>query len=116
MNSLSAATYQDILLKWKPQLQQLSARKQVRLSRALTVFWGSLATVFALWLAGGEETVIELVNKIGSAFYGPVLGVFWLGMLTSTTGERSAIIGLFAGVLVNILLLAGCGGMVSGLE
>ena len=104
MNSLSAATYQDVLFKWKPQLRQLNARMQVRLSRALTVFWGTLATVFALWLAGGEETVIELVNKIGSAFYGPVLGVFWLGMLTTTTGERSATIGLLAGVLVNILL------------
>ncbi len=104
MNSLSAATYQDILLKWKPHLHSLSDSAQVRLSRLLTIFWGTVATVFALWLVGGEETVIELVNKIGSAFYGPILGVFWLGMLTRKTGERSAIWGLFAGVGTNILL------------
>ncbi len=104
MNSLSAATYQDILLKWKPGLQQLNPRTQVRLSRLLTIFWGIIATLFALWLAGGEETVIELVNKIGSAFYGPIMAIFWLGMLNPKTTEKAGIISLFMGVLSNIVL------------
>ncbi len=104
MNSLSAATYHDVLIKLQPHLAQLSDKTQVRLSRLLTVFWGALATLFALWLAGGETTVIELVNKIGSAFYGPILGVFWLGMLTQRTRQWHAILGLISGVLVNLIL------------
>jgi SSS family solute:Na+ symporter len=48
--------------------------------------------------------VLELVNKIGSAFYGPVLAVFLLGMLTKRTHESGAVIGLVLGVGFNIIL------------
>lgn len=104
LNSLSAATYQDFLIKLFPGLSKITDRNQVRLSRWLTVFWGLVATVFALKMVGGSETVLELVNKIGSAFYGPILAVFWLGMLTRRGSEAGAITGLAAGVGFNIFL------------
>jgi len=104
MNSLSAATYQDFLIKIFPRLENLSNKQQIRLSRILTVFWGGFATVFALELIGGSETVIELVNKIGSAFYGPILAIFWLGMFTRSTTAAGAIIGVLGGVGTNIFL------------
>ncbi len=104
MNSLSAATYQDFLARLFPQLQNLSPRHQVRLSRWLTIFWGAVATLFALGMVGGSETVLELVNKIGSAFYGPILATFWMGMLTRRISQPAAIAGLVAGVAVNIAL------------
>ncbi len=103
-NSLSAASYQDFLVKLWPNLNHISERRQVRLSRLLTIFWGVVATAFALIMIGGSETVLELVNKIGSAFYGPILATFWLGMLTYKGNQRGAITGLIAGVSVNILL------------
>ena len=104
MNSLSAATYQDFLIKIWPSLRNLSNRQQVRLSRALTVFWGTVSTLFALEMIGGSETVLELVNKIGSAFYGPILAVFWMGMLNRKMTQKGAISGLLAGVFINIYL------------
>ncbi|MGB8952511.1 MAG: sodium:solute symporter [Candidatus Aminicenantales bacterium] len=104
LNSLSAATYRDFLVKIRPGLDALSNRKQVRLSRLLTIFWGIISTAFALKMIGGSETVLELVNKIGSAFYGPVLAVFWLGMWVRRASEKGAITGLAAGVAVNIFL------------
>ena len=44
------------------------------------------------------------MNKIGSAFYGPILATFWLGMLTKRVNQTGAITGLFSGVGLNILL------------
>lgn len=104
LNSLSAASYQDFLVKIRPGLAEISGKKQVLLSRLLTVFWGVLATLFALEMVGGSETVLELVNKIGSAFYGPVLATFWLGMLTRRGNQTGAVAGLLSGVAVNIFL------------
>ncbi len=104
MNSLSAATYQDFLTRIFPGLQNLAPATQVRLSRWLTIFWGTVSTLFALSMVGGSETVLELVNKIGSAFYGPILATFWMGMLTSRISQPAAIIGLVLGVLTNIML------------
>ena len=87
-----------------PGLENHSNKEQVRLSRWLTIFWGVVATGFALQMIGGSETVLELVNKIGSAFYGPILATFWLGMLTKKGNQTGAISGLLFGVGVNIIL------------
>ncbi|RJR26660.1 MAG: sodium transporter, partial [Desulfobacteraceae bacterium] len=115
LNSLSAATYQDFLMKLFPRLSGIEDSKKVRLSRFLTIFWGMVATGFALEMAGGSETVLELVNKIGSAFYGPVLAVFLLGMLLKRASQAGAVGGLAAGVGLNISLWLYCGDSVSWL-
>lgn len=104
LNSLSAATWRDFLVQYFPSLKKLSGRQMVRISRGLTVFWGVLATVFALGMIGGPETVLVLVNKIGSTFYGPILATFWLGILTRKTSQVGAISGLSIGVIVNVVL------------
>ncbi len=104
INSLSAATYRDFLVKLFPCLDAIPNRRQIRLSRWLTIFWGIIATAFALRMIGGSETVLELVNKIGSAFYGPILAIFWLGMLTRSGRQTGALWGLSLGVGVNIFL------------
>ena len=115
LNSLSAASYQDFMVKIKPDLVNKSNLTQVRLSRLLTIFWGVVATVFALQMIGGSETVLELVNKIGSAFYGPILATFWLGMLTQRGTQTGAVIGLAIGVGFNIFLWQFYGSAVSWL-
>jgi SSS family transporter len=115
LNSLSAATYEDFLLRVYPGLSTVTDTAKVRLSRWLTFFWGIVATGFALQMIGGPETVLELVNKIGSAFYGPILAVFWLGILTRRTTEFGAILGLAAGVGFNVFLWQFCGSAVSWL-
>ena len=61
------------------------------------------------------KTVLELVNKIGSAFYGPILATFWLGMLTKRGNQKGAIIGLVIGVGFNIFLWKYYGSAVSWL-
>ena len=96
-------------------MSEISDKQQVRYSRWLTIFWGVVATGFALRMIGGSETVLELVNKIGSAFYGPILATFWLGMLTKRGTESGAISGLILGVGFNIFLWQFYGNAVSWL-
>ncbi len=44
-------------------------------SKWLTVIWGSLAIAFA-FMAHMSENLIEMVNILGSIFYGNILGIF----------------------------------------
>ncbi|MGH7336411.1 MAG: hypothetical protein ACREI7_02425, partial [Myxococcota bacterium] len=48
--------------------------------------------------------VLELVNLVGSVFYGPVLGVFTLGVLAPAVRGRHAVGALCAGLGCNLLL------------
>jgi SSS family solute:Na+ symporter len=52
----------------------------------------------------GNETVIELINRIGSAFYGPVASVFFMGILLKRARGSSAVAGLAAGTGLNLVL------------
>ncbi len=104
MNALSAATYEDFLTRLFPRLNALPQSRQVMLSKLLTVLWGTLSTLFALTLIRSPETVIELVNRIGSAFYGPILAVFFMGMFSRRVSGLSSVLGLLSGVAFNLYL------------
>ncbi|MDX1638608.1 MAG: sodium:solute symporter [Balneolaceae bacterium] len=69
----------------------------LRSSRAVTVFWGLLATLAALAL-GETRSIIELVNKIGSYFYGSILGVFILLLWVKRANGFGALAGLISGM------------------
>lgn len=66
-------------------------------SRYTTLLFGVLATVAALAL-GETVSIIELVNKIGSYFYGSILGVFILLLWVKRANGSGAVAGLFSGM------------------
>jgi Na+/proline symporter len=66
-------------------------------SRALTAFWGAFACLIALQ-AGRLGSAIEVVNRFGSYFYGSILGVFGLAVLTQRASALGAFWGLIAGM------------------
>lgn len=105
LNSLSAATMQDFVLRFK----DLDVKTSLKASKITTVIWGVAITGFAFVVASGDvaKTVIEAINKIGSAFYGPILAAFVLGVLSKRAGAVDVIIGVIAGVGVNIALWLG---------
>jgi len=55
-------------------------------------------------MAGGRDTVIELVNMIGSAFYGPIAALFIIGMILRFPGQWEAVAAMIGGVSVNVYL------------
>ena len=71
-------------------------------SRFLTFLWGAIATGFAFLTPYISGTVIESINKVGSLTYGPILGMFILGILTRRVTEGGAVAGRVAGVAVNL--------------
>jgi Na+/proline symporter len=72
-------------------------------SRLFTVFWGLFAALVATQ-AGQLGSAIVVVNKFGSYFYGSILGVFGLAVLTPRATARGAFYGLFAGMAAVFLV------------
>jgi Na+/proline symporter len=62
-----------------------------------TALWGGFACLVALQ-AGKLGSAIEVVNKFGSYFYGSILGVFMLAILTKRANGTGATLGLFIGM------------------
>src|SRR5882672_1935974 len=71
----------------------------VTVSKVATVFWGLFACFVAM-RAANQGSLIEVVNRYGSFFYGSLLGVFMLAVLSRRATARGAFWGLIAGMVV----------------
>ncbi len=95
LNALSASTVIDFYRRHvKPGA---SDRHYLRVSKATTAFWGLFATMFALY-AADFGSLIEVVNRVGSYFYGSLLGVFVLAIAVPRATANGAFWGLLAGM------------------
>ena len=74
-----------------------SDRHFLNFSKAATAFWGLLASVVAIW-ATDLGSLIEVVNRFGSFFYGSILGVFILAVAFPRATSNGAFVGLLAGM------------------
>ena len=72
-------------------------RHYLRVSKLATALWGVVATVFAVF-AANLGSLIEVVNQVGSYFYGSLLGVFVLAIGFRRATADGAFVGLFAGM------------------
>lgn len=97
LNALSTCS----IIDWYQRLhkEKKSDSHYLKASRGATFLWGFLATGSALAL-GETNSIIELVNQIGSYFYGSILGVFILLLWVKRANGRSAFIGLIVGMIV----------------
>ncbi len=94
LNSLATASMVDFYKRFvRPGA---SDAHDMLASRAFTAVWGGFACLVAM-RAGQLGSAIEAVNRIGSYFYGLILGVFGLAVLTKTATSRGAIAGVVAG-------------------
>jgi Na+/proline symporter len=66
-------------------------------SRLATGFWALFASVVAIW-AVDLGSLIEVVNRFGSLFYGTILGVFILAVGWPRANGTGAVVGLLAGM------------------
>jgi len=84
---------------------EASDRHFLLVSRVATVFWGLLACVVAVF-AAQLGSLIEVVNRFGSYFYGSILGVFILAIGFPRATSNGAFIGLLAGMSSVAALIA----------
>jgi SSS family transporter len=101
INSLSATTMQDVFKSFMGK--EFSEKQELFMSKALTVFWGTVCTIFAFYVGDISDSIIVSMNKIGSLANGPILGVFLLGILTKRANALGAITGLISGFVVNTI-------------
>jgi Na+/proline symporter len=94
LNSLSTATVVDFYRRWaRPSA---SEAHYLRVSKIATAFWGLFACFIATY-AANLGSLIEVVNRFGSLFYGSILGVFILAMIGRARAS-GAFFGLLAGM------------------
>lgn len=94
LNSLSTTTVIDFYRRWVRN--EATDSHLLLVSRAATGLWGAFACVVATF-AVNLGSLIEVVNRFGSFFYGSILGVFLLAMIP-TSRALGAFIGLLAGM------------------
>ena len=100
LNSLTAVTMEDFVgrrIKIPPE-------KYVTYSKLIALGWGAFTLFFGFFTGKIAATAIEAINKIGSIFYGPILGMFLLAALGRSIKPIGANVGVVVGVLVNVTL------------
>jgi len=103
LNSLSAVTMRDFITRRRV----LAPEKELFLGKAVTAVWGIFVTGFAFLMSDISGTVLEAINKIGSAFYGPILAAFLTGVLSRRANSFGIFAGILAGVSFNLVLWMG---------
>ncbi|HEX8015849.1 MAG TPA: sodium:solute symporter [Flavobacterium sp.] len=96
LNALASTTAIDI---YKRNLKEEKSEKHyLNATKFFTLFWGIVAILFAC-VGTLFENLIQLVNIIGSIFYGTVLGIFLVGFYLRSVQAKpmfySAIISQF---------------------
>ena len=102
LSALSTSSIIDFYQRLGPS--QADEQHLLRASRLATGFWGLFASIVAVW-AVELGSLIEVVNRFGSLFYGSILGVFLLAIGVKRANSTGAFVGVLVG-MVTILSIA----------
>ncbi|MFN0279291.1 MAG: sodium:solute symporter [Pyrinomonadaceae bacterium] len=95
LNALATATTIDFYRRlYRPEATD---NHYVMVGRISTFIWGVFACIVAIF-ATNLGSLIEVVNKFGSFFYGSLLGVFVLAFVVKRARSRGAFFGLLFGI------------------
>ena len=98
LTALASTTAIDI---YKRNLKEEKSDKHyVNATKVFTVFWGIVAILFAC-IGTLFENLIQLVNIIGSIFYGTVLGIFLVGFYIKYIRAKA----IFWGAIITQLMI-----------
>jgi SSS family transporter len=100
LNSLTSSSMVDFYLPRHPEMPEQARGK---MSRTMTIGWAVVLFALAMLSRRGGH-VVEVGLAIASVLWGAMLGVFLLGTLSRRAGERGTIVGMVAGVAINLLL------------
>jgi SSS family transporter len=99
LSSLGATTVVDF---YRPRYPTATDARTLRVARISTAAWGLVAVGFAAF-ASLLDNLIQAVNILGSLFYGPMLGVFFVGFFLSRVRGQAA---FWATVIGEVAVLA----------
>ncbi len=100
LNALASTTVVDIYRRLiKPEATE---RHYLIFSKLATLMWGAFAILFAQY-AGSLGSLVEAVNRLGSLFYGTILGIFLLAFYFKRVGGTATFIAALIGEATVLL-------------
>ncbi len=102
VNSLSAVTVEDFFNRGAKK-GTYSPKQYMLISKGAVVFWGAICIAASFLFGGSKSAVIEIINAIGSVFYGPVLVTFLLAFFSKKVNHIGMNVGIIAAVLINLI-------------
>jgi Na+(H+)/acetate symporter ActP len=100
LNALASTTTIDV---YKRNIKKgRDEAHYVKASKLMTVGWGVLSIIIAC-VADLFDNLIQLVNTIGSIFYGSVLGIFLLAFFVKFVKANAV---FFAGLIGQLIIIA----------
>lgn len=99
LNALASTTVIDIYRRNHKEAK--SEEHYLAASKWFTLMWGIIAIIFAS-LADLFDNLIQLVNIIGSLFYGNVLGIFLLAFFIKSVKSNAVFI---AAIITQVIVL-----------
>lgn len=101
LNALASTVMVDI---YKRSIKtQASDKHYIKMSKIFTILWGVFAIVIAQ-LSLHLGTLIEVVNMLGSWFYGTILGIFLMAFFGSKHTNSSSV--FWAAIITQITVIA----------
>ncbi|MCH2194776.1 sodium:solute symporter [Kordia sp.] len=100
INALATITSMDLYKR--NQVKEKDDAHYVKATKLFTLGWGILAIIIACF-ASLAENLIQLVNIIGSIFYGNVLGIFLLAFFVKKVKGNA----VFTAALITQILIVG---------
>lgn len=100
LNALATTTTMDL---YKRNKNDKSENHYLKASKWFTFLWGILAIIFAC-VANLFDNLIQLVNIIGSIFYGNVLGIFLLAFFFKNVKSKAV---FSAAIITQIIVIFG---------
>lgn len=98
LNALAATTTVDL---YQRNVSKKTPAQLVRASKGFTLLWGGIAILFAAF-GSLVENLIQLVNIIGSVFYGTILGVFLVAFFIHHIKGKAV---FWAAIISEILII-----------
>ncbi|MDA0200579.1 MAG: sodium:solute symporter [Bacteroidetes bacterium] len=98
INALSATTVVDLYQRFRNTENE---KHYVQAGKGFTLLWGIIAIAFAL-VGNLFENLIQLVNIIGSLFYGTILGIFLIAIFLKSIRANAV---FYAAILTEIIVL-----------
>lgn len=104
LTSMASSTVLDL---YKPYFgKNITADKELKVSRFVTIGWAFLLVGSALFFMNTTQTVVELALSIASFTYGGLLGTFLLGVLFKKPTQEDALAGFVAGIFIMITVIS----------
>jgi SSS family transporter len=98
LNALAATTTVDL---YQRNVGEKSPAHLVKASQGFTLLWGGIAILFAAF-GSLVENLIQLVNIIGSVFYGTILGVFLVAFFLKQVKGKAV---FWAAIVSEVLII-----------